>query len=160
MLFSVVSCLRSIAFVVFGARRTGGGGDAVEAGRHPPADGRTPETTTQRAVGAEEPSLEPLDARDTTGSHEEREEGRNMLSEPVAGAFKQTKRPIRAWKILAGVIPQRDTGRECFVLSDLVHATPSHLKCKHWGSLGQTNELLRAGICLRFSLPFSRRLSV
>lgn len=146
MLFSVVSCLRSIAFVVFGARRTGGEGDAVEAGRHPPADGRTPETATQRAVAAEEPSLEPLDARDASGSHEEREEGRNMLCEPVAGAFKQTKRPIRAWKILAGVIPQRDTGRECFVLSDLVTRYTVSPEMQTLGLSRQTKELLRIGI--------------
>lgn len=60
-LFSDVSSIRSTALDVFGARRTGSGWDTVEAGRHPPADGRTPETAAQRAVAAEEePSLELL----------------------------------------------------------------------------------------------------
>lgn len=61
MLFGDVSGVRSTANGVFGARETGSGWDTVEAGRHPPADGRTPETAAQRAVAAaEEPSLELL----------------------------------------------------------------------------------------------------
>lgn len=43
LLFAAVFRLGSTTVGVFVARRTGGGGDAVEAGRHPPADGRTPE---------------------------------------------------------------------------------------------------------------------
>lgn len=52
MLFTASFSLESVIFGVSGARRTGGGGDAVEAGRHPPADGRTPEAATQRAAAA------------------------------------------------------------------------------------------------------------
>lgn len=47
MLFTAVSSLKSTTFGMFRTRKTGGGGDAVEAGRHPPADGRTPEAATQ-----------------------------------------------------------------------------------------------------------------
>ena len=60
MLFTAVFSLESTIFGVFGTRRTGGGGDAVEAGRHPPADGRTPEAATQRAAAAAAAVLPPL----------------------------------------------------------------------------------------------------
>lgn len=52
MLLAAVFGLGSTTVGVYGTRRTDGEGDAVEAGRHPPADGRTPETATQRAVVA------------------------------------------------------------------------------------------------------------
>ncbi|KAM7405685.1 hypothetical protein PAMP_000113 [Pampus punctatissimus] len=66
MLFTAVFSLKSTIFGVFGARRTGGGGDAVQAGRHPPADGRTPEAATQRPVAAVLPPLQPVDAGGAT----------------------------------------------------------------------------------------------
>ena len=47
MVLTAVFSLRWTVFDVFGTRRTGGGGDAGEAGRHPPADGWTPETAAQ-----------------------------------------------------------------------------------------------------------------
>lgn len=68
LLFTAVFSLRSTTFGVFRTRRTGGWGDAVEAGRHPPADGRTPETATQWAVAAVLPLLEPLHNGGTTRS--------------------------------------------------------------------------------------------
>lgn len=52
VLFTAVFGLWSKTVGVFWTRRTSGGRDAVEAGRHPLADGRTPETATQRAVAA------------------------------------------------------------------------------------------------------------
>lgn len=52
LLFDAVFGLWSATVGVFWTRRTTGGRDAVEAGRHPPEDGRTPETATQRAVTA------------------------------------------------------------------------------------------------------------
>lgn len=52
IVFTAVFLLGSAAFGAFGARRSDGWGDAVEAGRHPPAGGWTPETDTQRAIAA------------------------------------------------------------------------------------------------------------
>lgn len=54
--------LGSAAFGAFGARRSDGGGDAVEAGRHPPAGGWTPETDAQRVIAANKLPLRPLRA--------------------------------------------------------------------------------------------------
>lgn len=54
---------RSAAFGAFRARRSDGRGDAVEAGRHPPADGWTPETDTQRAIAAKKLPLRSLHTR-------------------------------------------------------------------------------------------------
>lgn len=54
---------RSAAFGGFRARRSDGRGDALEAGRHPPADGWTPETDTQRAIAAEKLPLRSLHTR-------------------------------------------------------------------------------------------------
>lgn len=62
MLLTAVLSLGSTTFGIFGTRRTGGGGDAVEAGRHPPADGRTPETATQSAAAVVLLLLQPLHA--------------------------------------------------------------------------------------------------
>lgn len=90
MLFSDVSSVRSTAYDVFGARGTGSGWDTVEAGRHPPADGRTPETAAQRAVAAvEEPSLELLHGWGSAGNPKVDDEWINVLSESCARAFKQ-----------------------------------------------------------------------
>lgn len=89
MIFTAVFSLRSTTFGVFGTRRTGGGEDAVQAGRHPPADGRTPETATQRACYSR--SMPEVQVRAGLP-----EEDINVLSGFVSAAFKQTQRPKRA----------------------------------------------------------------
>lgn len=90
MLLSDVSSVRSTANDVFGARGAGSGWDTVEAGRHPPADGRTPETAAQRAVAAaEQPSLKPLHGCGIAGNPKVDDEWINVLSESCARACKQ-----------------------------------------------------------------------
>lgn len=89
MIFSDVSSVRAKAYDVFEARGTGSGWDTVEAGRHPPADGRTPETAAQRAVAAaEEPSLELLHCWGIAGKPKVDDEWINVLSESCVQAFK------------------------------------------------------------------------
>ncbi|KAK5618534.1 hypothetical protein CRENBAI_016854 [Crenichthys baileyi] len=73
------SCLSTLLVAVSGLRlitvgifRTGGGGDAVDAGRHPPADGRTPETATQRPAATVLQQLQPLHAGGKPKSDEKR----------------------------------------------------------------------------------------
>lgn len=89
MLFSGVSSVRSTACDVFGARGTGSGWDTVEAGRHPPADGRTPETPAQRAVAAaEEPSLERLHGWGIAGDPKVDDEWINVLYGSFCASFQ------------------------------------------------------------------------
>lgn len=81
ILSTAVFSLESTIFGVFGTRRTGGGGDAVEAGRHPPADGRTPEAATQRAAAAAAAAvlspLQPLRPRSNRGARKQAEVEKN-----------------------------------------------------------------------------------
>lgn len=84
MVSTAVFSLGSTTFGVFSTRRTGGRGDAVEAGRHPPADGRTPEAATQCAVAAELLLLQPLHAAGAPRSPKNTSRaGHKLLSELV-----------------------------------------------------------------------------